>query len=213
MLKSLLGSTTARLTAVLFAAVIATGGIAAAVAATSGPSVVTHSDGSVSGTDTPTGTVTGTSEEEDHEAVTATDHEGDDTTATVTATANENDNAQGDEVTGTVTGTASDVNHGHCVSFAAHNAAKAGLSGNQVGIFVSTVARDKLAVSAEVGDNAMPDASCLTAMLTAKAAALAGGGSVSGTATPSHGEQDGGHGKSGSVSSGSTTRGAGDGSD
>ena len=197
MLKALLRTTTAKITAVLFAAVIATGGLAAASALApshnaSPAALAARLDAHVSGTvsDEPTSTVTGT--DDDHEAVTATVHEHDgDATATVTATAHEAD----------VSETETDANHGHCVSFAAHNAAAAGLSGAQIGAFVSTVASDASAVSAKVTAG-KPDAACVAAMMSAETAALAT--PVTGTASDSADEQKGGphHGSGASASSG-----------
>lgn len=215
MLKSLLGSTTAKITAVLFAAAIATGGLAATgalsfqtVATTAGAG---HSSEDVSGTvsDDPTSTVTATVGE-DHESVTATTSEHSDdgatetVTSTVTPTVHESESPD-------VSETAGGPNHGHCVSFAAQNAQKMGLTGSQMGMFVSMVARDGSAVSAEVSGSAVPDSKCVTAMTAAKAAVMAAG--VTGTSHDGSGgassqdgsKRDGHSGRSGGSDGGSAT--------
>lgn len=216
MLKSLLGSTTARVTAVLFAAAIATGGLAAAGALTfqtvSTTASAGHTSDDVSGTvsDDPTSTVTATVGE-DHESVTATasDHEGDSATETVTPTVHESERPD-------VSETAGAPNHGHCVSFAAHNAEKMGLSGSQAGMFISTVARDASAVSAEVTGTAIPDSGCVAAMTAAKNAVAAtvtgtshdGSGDTSSHTTTRHDSRPGGSGSGGSDSGSATTSGS-----
>lgn len=204
MLKSLLGSTTAKITAVVFAAAMATGGLAVAGALPLQHTVAhvgadNHGSADVSGTvsgDDPTSTVTATVGE-DHESVTATvfDHDADLPTSTVTPTVHESERPD-------VTETASAPNHGQCVSFAARNAEKMGLTGSQAGTFVSLVARDSAAVSTKVTDGGVPSAGCISAMGTAKLAALASPvtGTVSGqdshSATTTDGASHDQHGSS-----------------
>ena len=65
--------------------------------------------------------------------------------------------------TSTVTDTATDgnkSNHGHCVSYWAHQAKAQGLKGRSKGQFVSSIARDKGATSTKVTDGGSPAATC-----------------------------------------------------
>lgn len=52
------------------------------------------------------------------------------------------------------------VNHGHCVSYWAHQAKEQGLEGKAKGEFVSSIAQNEEAVSAKVADGGTPDATC-----------------------------------------------------
>lgn len=52
------------------------------------------------------------------------------------------------------------VNHGHCVSYWSHRAKDEGLKGRAKGAFVSSIARDKDAVSSKVEDGGEPDDTC-----------------------------------------------------
>ncbi|MEO7803990.1 MAG: hypothetical protein ABIS18_06275 [Actinomycetota bacterium] len=52
------------------------------------------------------------------------------------------------------------INHGHCVSYWAHQSKTAGLKGKARGGFISTIAQNKDAVSKKVADGGNPDATC-----------------------------------------------------
>jgi hypothetical protein len=65
------------------------------------------------------------------------------------------------------------VNHGNCVSFAAHIASSLGFSDDARDQFISAVARDDTAVSAKVPDGGKPDAACQSAIDKAKASVTA----------------------------------------
>lgn len=180
--SSLFASLTAKILTVALAAAAATGGLAAAgslpapaqqaaadVASTIGITLPSpHHEAAVTGT--VTGTVQG--DHDDHGVsgtVNGDDHE-------VSGTAHGDDHG----VSGTVT---SVVNHGNCVSFAAHIASSLGLTGQQKGQFISTVAQNSSAVSAKVAEGGLPDPACQAALVAAKAA-------VGATAGTTHGHGD-----------------------
>ncbi|HEU5002932.1 MAG TPA: hypothetical protein VFW71_09150 [Actinomycetota bacterium] len=194
--SSLFASLTAKILTVALAAAAATGGLAAA-GSLPGPAQQAVADAaSTIGITLPT---------PHHDAVTVT-AEGDQDGQGVSGTVGVSGTMKGDddhEVSGTVNGddvsgtATAAVNHGNCVSFAAHAASTLGLKGSQKGQFVSFVAQDASAVSAKVAEGGTPDAACQVALVAAKAAvgATANGkhhdDGVTGTVTPAKGDDQG----------------------
>ena len=181
--SSLFASLTAKILTVALAAAAATGGLAAAGSLPAPAQQAAADVASTIGITLPT---------PHHEAA---------VTATVTTTVQGDHDDHG--VSGTVngddhevSGTASSaVNHGNCVSFAAHIASSLGLTGDQKGKFVSTVAKDPTAVSAKVAEGGLPDPACQASLVAAKTA-------VSALAGTTHG-----HGDDGTVTGTATTKG------
>jgi len=192
MLSTRFGSLAVKIVAVGFAAAVATGGLAAAgslpapaqdalahAAARAGFHLpasehafggeVRLTLGATTTATEPDPDLTPTARSLGHQTTTATG-EGRPTSTARDAddrpTATASDDAEGADV----------VNHGHCVSYAAHISQTLGLAHDQKGRFQSLVARDDTAVSAKVAPGGTPDAACQAAILKAAKAVAAGGG-------------------------------------
>lgn len=192
MIKKLFGTFAAKVAIVALAGGFATGGLVAAGAFTGGavPRGTAHTLESSSNagaaqakvaaeaTSTPT-------DPEDHNATSTVkaDPDGDHGLPTATVTpkpipaSKVQDNDADEDVTGTVEADDADDsamgNHGNCVAYAASVLHALGLTGEQNGAFISVVARDKTAVTAKVAEGGTPDATCATAIVKARVAALA----------------------------------------
>ncbi|MCA1840375.1 MAG: hypothetical protein ABR507_05665 [Actinomycetota bacterium] len=84
-------------------------------------------------------------------------------------------------------------NHGHCVSWAAHQSKTDGYTGSDRGSIMSAVAQDSTATSLKVADGGSPDAACSAAYTAATAGKTP-------SPRPPHGKSGShshGHGKSG----------------
>ncbi len=212
-LGSVLASLSAKVTGVALAATVATtGALAATGSLPASAQQVASTMAAHVGVNIPDGS--------NHPGAQGDNNQG--VTGTVTSTAHSQDHGKGDDngVTGTVTSTATDntVNHGNCVSWAAHMASTLGFTGREHGLFVSTIAGDSLAVSAPVADNGLPGAAC-QAEITKAVAALRPAATPTATATSgtsghgqgnesngSHGNSDNapGHNKNSSTTSGTS---------
>jgi hypothetical protein len=99
----------------------------------------------------------------------------------------------------TPTATVTDMNHGNCVSWAAQMASSLGFTGSQHGAFVSTIARDRAALSAPVTAGGQPSSACLVEIAKAEAALRAASPTPTSTATSASNANSGSHGKSSSA--------------